>query len=67
MSNVNHPIYDLVRLGMILLFLWGLLYYNASEFDATELKVIGGMAIALCGSKFIERQIANWTNKRENK
>ena len=52
-NSDNHPIWPLLRLVVILGFLTLVLYLNASEFDETELKVIGWMFMGFLGREFI--------------
>ena len=40
MSNPGHPIWGLLRLAILMLVLTLILYFNASDFDATEIRAL---------------------------
>lgn len=48
-SDTRHPLWRLLTLCVMLSFLTAFLWINASHFDATELKVILGMALTAGG------------------
>lgn len=67
MNDPLHPIWSLIRLSLVLLFLWGVLYFNASTFDETELKVLlyTGAALVLgeIGQKKVVKVIEHLKGK----
>lgn len=67
MNDPLHPIWSLIRLSLVLLFLWGVLYFNASTFDETELKVLlyTGAALVLgeIGQKRVMKVIDQFKGK----
>lgn len=40
MSNPAHPIWSILRLTILMILLSLILYFNASDFDATEIKTL---------------------------
>lgn len=40
MNDPRHPIWGLARLVILMLVLTSILYFNASDFDATEIKTL---------------------------
>lgn len=40
MNNPAHPIWGILRLAILMLVLTAILYFNASDFDATEIKTL---------------------------
>lgn len=40
MNSPGHPIWGILRLTILMLVLTGILYFNASDFDATEIKTL---------------------------
>lgn len=40
MNNPAHPIWSLLRLTILMIVLSLILYFNASDFDATEIKTL---------------------------
>lgn len=40
MSNPAHPIWSILRLTILMIVLSLILYFNASDFDATEIKTL---------------------------
>lgn len=40
MNSPSHPIWGLLRLAILMLVLTAILYFNASDFDATEIKTL---------------------------
>jgi len=40
MNAASHPIWSIIRLGMLMIVLTAILWMNASKFDATEVKTL---------------------------
>jgi len=67
MSDPLHPIWSLIRLALVLVFLWAVLLANASTFDETELKVLGYTAIGLSFGEFGQKRILQAIKKYSSK
>ena len=67
MTDAFHPIWSLIRLGMILAFLSWILWANATTFDETELKVIGLMAVGLMTGEFVQKRFYGSVKVRDDK
>ena len=65
-SDAKHPIWPIIRLGVMLTALVGALYVNATKFDATELKTILIVAF-VAGSGEGLPAILNMFSKKEPK
>tara|TARA_Y100000310_G_C20582742_1_gene763821 strand:+ start:191 stop:403 length:213 start_codon:yes stop_codon:yes gene_type:complete len=63
MNDPLHPIWSLIRLSLVLLFLWGVLYFNASSFDETELKVLLYTGAALVLGELGQKQVVRAIDK----
>ena len=48
-----HPIWSIIRLGMLLALLFAVLYTTASHFDETELQAIGLIALGMGAGEFL--------------
>ncbi len=46
MGAIQHPVWPIIRLTVMLFFLTAILYLTAHQFDQTELKTIIGMFMA---------------------
>ena len=57
MKNASHPVWSLAKLGMLLVFLVVFSWINASQFDETELKVIGWVMGLYGGVEFISNKL----------
>lgn len=51
MNDPKHPIWAIIRTGILLLALIVVLWVNASNFDGTELKTIVAMFLAAIGAE----------------
>jgi hypothetical protein len=67
MNNPLHPIWSLIRLSLVLLFLWGVLYANASTFDETELKVLLYTGAALVLGEIGQKQVVKVIDQLKNR
>ena len=62
----SHPIWGIIRLSIIMSSLTAVLYLNASEFDATELKTIITMFVVAGGAEWAPQLIRGLTGKKDD-
>ena len=66
MNNPAHPIWGLLRLIILMMVLTTILYFNASDFDATEIKTLTQYFLAaasLEGGVAFVRSVINKSDK----
>lgn len=51
MKDPSHPIWSLLRLVILMVALTLLLWFNASDFDSTEIRTIAGMFLMAASSE----------------
>lgn len=61
MHDPKHPIWPLLRITVMLVFLTIILYFTAHNFDATELKTIIGMFLAGAAAEGLPAMISKVT------
>jgi len=54
LDNPKHPIWSLIRLAIIMVPLSIMMFLNATNFDDTEIKTIGGMLLVACGAEGLQ-------------
>ena len=63
MNDPLHPIWSLIRTILGIIFLWGILYFNASSFDETELKVLLYVGVALVLGEIGQKRVMKVIDK----
>jgi hypothetical protein len=53
MPSSDHPLWPLIRIAIYMAALLGTLYFNASQFDATEIKSLVTMFLVAAGTEGI--------------
>ena len=66
MNNVNHPVWALARLIVLMLTLVVILYLNSNQFDSDEFEVVKWFLLAASGTVGMEYFLKKILNGRKN-
>jgi hypothetical protein len=64
LGDPKHPLYSLIKFTLLVGALTFLLYGQASNFDETELRVIGQFVPVLIGGKYLSDKFAERMGKQ---
>ena len=64
MNSSNHPVWPIIRLGVMLGFLTLILYLTAHQFDQTELKTIIAMFVGGAAAEGLPGLAARFLDKK---
>jgi hypothetical protein len=65
LTHPSHPIWAIIKIGVICFFCAVAMYIYATEYDETEMKSLGTFALMLGGAEGIKRGVCHFLSKDE--